>query len=433
MKSEKPVRSNPMRARLIAVVMGVACCIGRLVRADDWETYQHDTAHTGFSNSSPYAPGLVLKWSAPTGYATPQIVGNDVIATKNGQGTGTPTTISSFQLDTGALNWSYTASYVFPSEAAYGNGLVAITGGNTTGPLNVLDANTGAMKYSVPSTVGAQFPLMVPQVNGTTTAYLANGNNVQAVSLGATSGTVLWTASGSYGGQSIPTLVGGNTLIVAGPGQYYAINTANGAENHFQAGNISGGGGDTVVYDASRSQFYVTDDFNSTTTAITAYHYGGAYNAITQVWQVTGTGVGNGGAVALDGSGNVYSVDNGNLIEVNPSTGAVLRTRTGQSFANGIAPLIAGNTLWAYSNSSTIAYDLTTLNVIATLPGSRGSLNTAFDSPGAVDSNHYLIDYGDIFNSPGFKVYSVPEPSGLLVAAITMFGLGSRLRKLTAE
>jgi hypothetical protein len=401
-------------------------------RADDWPTYQHDTAHTGRTTASPSPQKLTLKWSAPFGYATPLIVGNNVIATQNGQGTSTPSTIRSFNLDTGAVNWSYTGTYAFPSQAAYGSGLVTFTGGITGADANkliVLDAATGTLKYKVTAGLSGDMPVMVPESNGTTTAYVADGSRVKAISLGASSGTVLWTASGSYGGESLPTLVGGNTILLAGPGQYYAIDRATGAQNHFQNGNISGGGGDTVVYDAARAAFYVLDDYDGVGTTLTAYHFGGAYNAITRLWQKSGTGIGDGGQVALGPDGKLYSVDNANLVEIDPATGNILRTKTGQSFANAVAPLVAGNILWAFDDDNTYAYDLTTLNKIATLPGARGSLNSTFDSPGAVDDYHYLIDYGNIYNSPGFDVYAAPEPGALGLLAIPALAFAARRRR----
>jgi hypothetical protein len=388
--------------------------------------------HRTILNPCRCADRLTLKWSAPTGYATPLIVGNNVIATRNGQGTSTNSTIRSFNLDTGAVNWSFSGSYSFPSQAAYANGLVTISAGISGADANkliVLDAVTGALKYKVTAGVSGDMPVMVPETNGTTTAYVTDGGKVKAISLGASSGSVLWTASGSYGGQSLPTLVGGNTIVLAGPGQYYAIDRATGAQNHFQNGNISGGGGDTVVYDAARSAFYVLDDYDGVDTTLTAYHFGGAYNAITRLWQKTGTGIGNGGQVALDAGGNLYSVDNSNLVEIDPATGNILRTKPGQSFATAVAPLIAGNTLWAYDDDNTYAYDLTTLNRVATLPGTRGSLNSTFDSPGAVDDFHYLIDYGNIYNSPGFDVYVAPEPGTLALLIIPAMALTARRRR----
>ncbi len=398
--------------------MGLVFCLTAGVRAgaaEQWSVYQHDIAHTGYTSASLDPKKLNLIWSAPIGYATPLIVGDNVIAMHNGQGTGTSSTVSSFRLSDGHVNWSFTGNYDFPSQASYGNGMVVFSGGITgadSGKLIVLDAQTGVLKYKVAVGLSGNMTTLVPEADGTTSGYVTAGSTLKGVSLGATSGAVLWTATGSYGGQSIPTIAGSSVLL-AGPDHYYAIDRATGAQNHFHNGSISGGGGDTVAYDAARNEFYVLDDYGGITPTLTAYQYGGTYNSITRLWGITGTGIRNGGQVAIGPTGNVYAVDNANLIEIDPVTGAILRTKSGQSFSNAVAPLIAGNDLWAYNDNNTVAYDLSTLALVRTLPGSRGSLNTAFDSPGAVDDFHYLIDYGDIYNSPGFDVYAVPEPACL--------------------
>jgi hypothetical protein len=440
MRGEKMRRSSgiasssaaPTRSAFILASMALVAT-APVTRADDWPAYQHDTAHTGYTAASPDPRKLTLKWSAPTGYSTPLIVGSNVIATRNGGGTGLPTTISSFNIDTGAVNWSYTGSYTFASQAAYANGLVTFSAGENGADANkliVLDAATGALKYKVALGISDDtMPMMVREANGTTTAYFADVSKVKAVSLGATSGTVLWTASGNYGGSSLPTLVGGNTIVLAGPGQYYAIDRATGAQNHFQNGNILGGGGDAVVYDAARSAFYVLDAYDGLDNALTAYHFGGSYNAITRLWQKTGTGVADAGQVALDASGNLYSVDPSNLVEFDPATGNILRSRTGQSFAPTVAPLIAGNILWAYDYDNDYAYDLTTLERVATFPSTRLGMNFVFDSPGAVDDFHYVLDHERIVNSPGFDVYAAPEPGALGTLFIPALALAARRRR----
>jgi hypothetical protein len=401
-------------------------------RADDWPAYQHDTAHTGYTAASPAPDKLTLKWSAPIGYSTPLIVGNNVIATRSGGGTGVTSTISSFNLDTGTVNWSYSGSYTFSSQAAYANGLVTFSAGESGADANkliVLDAATGALKYKVALGISNDtMPTMVREANGTTTAYFADVSKVKAVSLGATSGSVLWTASGEYGGASLPTLVGGNTIVLAGPGQYYAIDRTTGAQNHFQNGNILGGGGDAVVYDAARSALYVLDLYDDLDSKLTAYHFGGAYNSITRLWQKTGTGVQDGGQVALDADGNLYSVDQSTLVEFDPATGNILRSKPGQSFASEVAPIIAGNILWAYDYDNTYAYDLTSFERVATLPSER-SMNFVFDSPGAVDDFHYVLDHERTVNSPGFDVYAAPEPGALGLLVVPVIALAGRRRR----
>src|SRR5439155_25736788 len=138
-------------------LIGAAAAIlfARSVAADDWPHYQHDTWHTGDSSAVVIPQTLSLAWTAsssPTGYSTPVIVGNTIYAMQNQQGIGnSQTTISSFDLATGAINWSYTGNFVFPSQPGVGGGFVTF-GGSTlsSSSLYVLDAITGTLRYTVP-------------------------------------------------------------------------------------------------------------------------------------------------------------------------------------------------------------------------------------------------------------------------------------------
>src|SRR5256884_312441 len=83
--------------------------------------------------------------------------------------------------------------------------------GNSSALLYVLNAKTGKLLYTVPIPEGptSMMPTVVQdQINGNVTAFVADSGQVSAVSLGAASGSVLWTQFGLFGGQSIPTVVG---------------------------------------------------------------------------------------------------------------------------------------------------------------------------------------------------------------------------------
>ena len=401
--------------QLIGAAAG-AILFARSVVADDWPYYQHDAWHTGDSSAFVSPQALSLRWTAPsspTGYSTPVIVGNSIYAMQNQQGIGqSQTTVSSFDLSTGAINWSYTGNFVFPSQPGVGGGFVTFVGSTiSSSSLYVLDAITGTLRYTVPIPEGptSVMPTVVQDlISGNVTAFVADGGQVSAVSLGQVSGSVLWTQGGSFGGQSIPTVVG-SSIVLVGPGQYYAFDQATGAANHFWRGGISGGGGSTVAYDATRQQFYVLEDYNDPTPTLSAYHY--TDNAhIALLWQRTGAGVGLGGSAAVGPTGNVYSAGNTVIWELDPATGATLRPIPG-SFANGVTPAVTNNALWIIGTSQTFSYDLVTLQLLRAFNGSRGSLNSAYDSPGAFTDGYFVLDYGNIFGSHSFDVYSAPSPT----------------------
>lgn len=176
---------------------------------------------------------LSLVWTAPsspTGYSTPVIVGNTIYAMQNQQGFGQlQTTVSSFDLATGAINWSYTGNFVFPSQPGVGGGFVTFVGSTiSSSSLYVLDAKTGTFLYTVPipEGTGSLMPTIVQDtVSGNVTAFVAGYPYVSAVSLGPTSSSVLWTQTGDFCCSSIPTVVG-SSIILIGPFQYWAFDQA---------------------------------------------------------------------------------------------------------------------------------------------------------------------------------------------------------------
>ncbi len=421
--------------RILLLSCSTFCLAPLSAQADDWQYYQHDPTHTGDSSAIVNPSALTLAWSAPPGYSTPLIVGDSIYGTLNGGGTGQASTISSFARSSGAINWSYSGNFVFPSQAAVGGGFVVFHGGvsgNGSGQLYVLNANTGAFLYNVavPGGIDVMPTIVSNPVTGAVTAYCADGSSLRAVSLGATSGSVVWTQTGSFGGSSLPTVVG-SSIVMAGPGQYYAFDQTTGTANHFHAGDVSGGGGVTVAYDAARRQFYVLEDYSGNVgNALTAYHYTDNGH-IEMVWQKTGVGIGNGGSVAIGADGKVYAADMSRIVELDPTTGATLRFISG-SFANGMTPALTNGVLWAFSGNQTVAYDLNSLQLLRALSGSRGSLNSAYDSPGAFADGYFALDYGTIVGSHGFDVYDapVPEPQTIMAFAVGgAFLLAARWRR----
>ena len=148
--------------------------------------------------------------------------------------------------------------------------------------------------------------------------------------------------------------------------------------------------------------------YNDPTPTVSAYHY--TDNAhIRLLWQRTGAGVGNGGSVAIGPTGNVYSAGNTVIWELDPATGTTLRSIFG-SFANGVTPALTNNVLWIIGETQVFAYDLLTLQLLRAFNGSRGSLNSAYDSPGAFADGYFVLDYGNIVGSPSFGVYGSPLP-----------------------
>jgi hypothetical protein len=399
-----------MRALVRVQAIGVAAILlARSVAADDWPYYQHDASHTGDSSALVTPQALSLGWSAPsspTGYSTPVIVGNTIYAMQNQQGYGAPPTkVSSFDLSTGVIKWSYTGNFVFPSQPGVGGGFVTFVGSTfSSSSLYVLNAATGRLRYTVPLVYGeeAVMPTVFQDpISGNVTAFVTAGTVLSAVSLGQASGSLLWTQNGQFGSFSIPTVVG-RSIVVAGPGQYYAFDQATGAANHFWAGNIYGCCGTTVAYDAARRQFYVAEAYDDSTRKLSAYHY--TDNAhIRLLWQRVAYG-----SVAIGPTGKVYSAGPSGVCELDPAIGATLRSIPG-SF--GGTPALTNNVLWFFGESEVVAYDLATLQLLRSFnfsPSQGGS--SIYTSPGAFADGYFVLDYGNIYGNPGFDVYSSPLP-----------------------
>ena len=403
----------------IQIIITAAVLFARSLAADDWPYYQHDSSHTGNSSAVLNPQALSLSWTAPSGhvgYSTPLIVGNTIYAMAN-QGGGTSlTTVSAFDLSTGAINWSYTGDFLFPSQPGVGGGFVTFVGPtSSSSALYVLDAITGALLYTVPIFQGptSMMPTVVHDtISGSVTAFVADANNLSAVSLGPVSGSVLWTQNGNFGGFSMPTVVG-SSIVVVGPCQYYAFDQATGEVDHFWSGACSGGGGTTVAYDAGRQQLYVSAYYNDVTPTLSAYQYTDN-DHITLLWQRTGAGVGEGyGSVAIGPTGNVYSAGTSVLWEIDPATGATHRSLSG-SFGYGVTPALTNNVLWIIGETGVLAYDLVTLQLLRTFNGAGGS--TAYSGPGAFADGYVALDYG---LSRSFAVYTPPSPQVTVAVAPT--------------
>lgn len=360
----------------------------------DWPQYQNDPAHTGRSNALINPNRLTLAWTAP-GYTAPLLVGDTVYGTVS----GLPTIVTAFALSDGTVKWSYTGDNLYIAHPAVSGDVVAILGfdfGQNSNTLIILDATTGAFRYQMQ--IGGQFAFVAPvlardETSGSLIAYCAGSDLVTAVLLRSNHGKVLWSQSGEFGGDSFPTVAGGS-IILAGPGQYYAFDRMTGEANHFHAGDIVGGGGVAVAFDAARSQFYVQEDYNSRSIgALTAYHYTDNQH-IEKLWQRRGSiPLAEAGSVAIGDNGDVYSVTPERLAAYDPDTGTILRVLHG-SYATNVTPAMTRNLVWVFTQTQTLCLDPETLTVTRAFVGSRGDLNSAYSSPGAFQSGAFVLDRG---------------------------------------
>lgn len=87
-------------------------CLGfDRVEAQEWAQLQHDPAHTGRTGATIVPSRLSLAWSV-SGYYKPRIVGQSVFAVAYVDN-GNSTSVNSFSLETGKLNWSYSITGLY--------------------------------------------------------------------------------------------------------------------------------------------------------------------------------------------------------------------------------------------------------------------------------------------------------------------------------
>jgi outer membrane protein assembly factor BamB len=404
-------------------------------RAADWPTYQHDPEHTGRSDVQVDAAKLMLSWTAPDGYATPQIVGDTIYSTKpqggfsgtRDDGTKWATYVSAFDLATGAIKWTHSGNNVFASPAAVGGGLVVFYGGtpcngcSTPTPdanqLVVLDAATGALRYKVtipttdPQGELHTMPLLVPNpADGTVTAYCAGNGTLSNVLLGPTSGSVVWKVGAGGAGFlfTMPTLVG-DAIAINGNSQLFAFDRFSGTPIPVN-NDREGGGAKTAAYDAVRRNIYTPGIHG-----LAAFRYVNN-TQIEFLWHRPGggeTGIGN-GSIAIGANGKVYVPSSGNsFFELDPDTGATLRS-VPAPLDGSVAPSITAGLLWLPSAGCSRVYNLDTLDLVRTLPGYSNS--TAYPGAGAFTNAYFAMGRGDTVFAPGFQVWARPTARPLNIS-----------------
>lgn len=409
-------------------------------RATDWPYYQHDPEHTGRSTAVVDSAKLMPSWTAPDGYATPQIVGDTIYSTKSqggfsgtrDDGTKWATYISAFDLQTGAIKWTHSGNNVFSSNAAVGGGLVVFYGGTTcsscatptpdAGQLVILDATTGALRYKVslppdpndpPSGEIQAMPLLVPNASdGTVMAYCAGYRTLWGVRLGPSNGSIVWkqrSGGTDFGASSMPTLVG-DAVVVDGVYELFAFDRISGTPIVVNESR-RGGGAKTAAYDAARRHIYTPG-----IAGLSAYRY--VNNApIEFLWHRDGggeDGIGN-ASIAIAPNGNVYVPGSGfHFYELNPDTGATLRSVPG-SFAGSIAPSITTGLLWMPNTDGyTRVYNLDTLQLVRTLPGYNNS--GRYPGAGAFTDGYFLMARGDTVFANGFAVWANPAAQAMNIS-----------------
>lgn len=372
------MKKDQLLAGLTLFVLGAAS-----VQAGLWGSYQHDSAHTGRTNAAVMPTKLSLAWTAPD-YRSPLIAG-DTLYAKNIHGLSTD--VTAFSLADGAVKWTYSGDEIYFGNLAIGDNFAVLEGfdyaGDSYDALTVLDRHTGQLLYEM--TLPLEFSFLDPTLvrdplTGKIIAYCSDGSTLVGVALGRSSGQIVWTQEGDFGGDSVPTLIGDSVIVF---GQYAgtALDRTTGSPNIFYSSASSANVGGPAAFNATRSDFYVRLDYASEgVTKVLAFHYDNN-NAIQLLWTYSTSYVQFGGAVALGADGSIYVVAGGELAVLDPTDGSTIRS-VPFPFVNGCTPALSRCVLWVYSDKQTFALDPASLEVLQNFQGSSG-FGQGFISPGA--------------------------------------------------
>ncbi len=401
--------------------------IASSVWAGDWATYQANARRTGNSGANHSPTELKFLWQAPTDYAGAKIVGDTIVATKWGfDGSH----ITAFHARTGQVLWDRSfGSEVISPPTIDGNYVSFVYGPQSMATVELVrlsDGSTLAASNSNDSSFSP--PLLLDNGNGTADLVLATSGGVRRLHYDGTGFVSKWSAIASLGGFVSPSRIG-SSIILAGVGQYYAVEFETGQLNHFHSGNISGGGGGAAVIDSANQRIFIREMVSSEIfDALSAYSFAGQ-NAISQLWQIDTAGFGS--DPALTSEGDVVFEDNGVLWLRDGETGALLDNTANLGIFDQ-APMITSGRVWVGASDSIRAYDLATLEFQGSLSATLRGGNTGEMNFSAASDAYLLTQspFGGGFGAEGFRVYgAVPEPLTALAIVVGISGLIRRQRQ----
>ncbi|MBS1724713.1 MAG: PQQ-binding-like beta-propeller repeat protein [Armatimonadetes bacterium] len=397
--------------------------------AGDWSTSQGDHQRTGNSHASIDANQVTKLWTGEQGYYGVRLVGDTVYASFSNS--------SGFEMrcldaGTGAIKWKRSTTQdqqqgvpeVFGDYIAYG---INKSGVNR---LEILRADTGAFVTSIIyGESSAAAPLARASASGGYDITLGINNGTRTYHFDGANLTEKWRTSLSLSAAVTPSELG-QSAIYAGTGQYYSIDLATGAANHFFDGGIAGGGGSAAVVDAANNNFFIraTYELNGPRTAITAWHYN-SQNSITQLWTKQ-TSDQPGGPALLD-NGDLVFVDSGKLLRISSQTGATIATSA--PFAGfWQTPVVSNGLVWVGNDDGARVYDSMSLNLVRTLPSPVNS-GPGPDMNVVALSDRYVATFSAYprDNGTALTLYAVPEPAVpvLLVGSLGLVARRLRSRK----
>ena len=328
--------------------------------------YQINAAHDGHSADTSFALPQALAWSRDLGgpIQYPVIADGKVFVDVNHMPSGQyGTTVSAYDLQTGALDWgpvSIGGTYGF-GALTYDNGrLFAL---NHDGTLYAFDGATGNSLWSIQ--LPGQYSFTSPPTAVAGVVYAGGaGSGGTLYAVNESDGVVRWTASVMNGDSSSPAIDASGVYVSYACEQAYSFTTAGALRWHHSTGCEGGGGRTDVLHDG---QVYIRDDAGYTPAVLSE-------TTGEQLSTYASTP-----APAFDGS-TMITLSSGTLRASRDDTGAVLWSRADAPYVT--APLVV-NGYVVEGDSTGIVHVLNEANGTEAWHGSAGAAISAPDEHNA--------------------------------------------------
>lgn len=399
---------NGAMGRSFAVASVVVACACTQALASDWPTYMGNNERTGYNPVHIDPSRLSQIWRSGARFHSPRIVGDRIVAVGR---FGTATRLASLDARTGAVLWSQPAPTGFAGvHAVFDNYVAWAGGGQGRTRLTIYRLDTGQIVGSVGN---LDIMLTSPMIRKTGEDQyditMPLTNHVGCFRFNGSSVTTSWYVINEAGISTAPSLIGNSAIFALGS-RAIAFDISTGQANVFL--NESGIAQPAVALIDRKREIIILRSASPTPEldGIAAYRYI-SQDQITPLWRRSG--IVPGGHMSQTSGGDVILFDNGRLMRLDTETGATVAMSAPIDAVEQPVFLSQG-LAWLGTASGFQAFDLSTLQSVATLTGTPG-FGRPNDSAMVVASDKYLVTQNGL---EGFTVYLVPEPSvGVAVLA----------------
>jgi outer membrane protein assembly factor BamB len=346
--------------------------VGTNSSSDDWPTFHHDLAHTGYSTSSAVTKPVVL-WTSPKEYGGSPVVANGYV----------------YLLDLGHLycinasdghqTWNQSLPSGLPNSSP------AVYEGYVYTPLTAYDAYTGEIVLNYTDYQGYTSPTVAEGI-----IYFGSVFGESLFALNATTGSEIWDYVTGGEVTSAPTVAYGRVYFESWDGNIYALDALTGTKiwNYKMNGpsrymDSSPAIVDEHVYVGGRDGIYCFDASTGD-----------------KIWNYSTPGVRSSSNSPAVANGYVYVGSiGGNIYALNASTGAKIWNTTGGSSS---PPAVAGGVVYLGDSVRIVAFNAST---------GTGIWNYTFPSVEYYMLSSSAIVGGVVYAGNGLALYAFGTPT----------------------